>query len=195
MPAPPPPTEIAPARFEATVYEVQIPGDRIADLEAPTLEAKASTVQGLGKALQSFGSPKVLYKIDQVVNLYAESITLGTSEPMVTGSRRMDSGSAINSITYQQVGLIVNLSASSPPKDPPGKDLAVQVKFELSALAESGVELAPQVRANSIRSVQLSHSETPRFGNPVVLLNVCALSGSDQAVAYVIRYRFSESKP
>jgi len=192
-----PPTEMAPARFEVTVYEVQVPENRLAELEAPALEAKATTAQDLAKALGEFGKTKVLYMIDQTVNLYGESIMLSTSEPMVTGTSRMGPGPAINSITYQQAGLVVNLAASPPPQDPPRKQLPVQVNFELSALADSGVEIGPEVKATRIRNMHLSHSETPRFGKPLVLLNVSAPAGADPAppVAYVVRYVFRELKP
>ncbi len=192
-----PPAEVAPARFEVAVYEVQVPEGRVADLEAQRLEAKAATPQELAGALQEFGKTRVLYKIDQTVNLYGESIVLTSNEPMVTGSRQMDSGSAINTITYQQVGLTVNLSASPPPPESPRKGLDVQVNVELSTLADSGVEIAPKVRASSIRTMQLSHSETPRFGKPLVLLNVSASGGGEkvQPVAHVVRYVFREIKP
>jgi hypothetical protein len=98
-----PPTEVAPARFEATVFEVQIPENRIADLDAQSLENQAGTAQSLVKALAEFGPTKTLYKVDQTVNLFGESITLGTSQPMVTGTRMTDSGQVNNSITYCRV--------------------------------------------------------------------------------------------
>jgi len=50
-------------------------------------------------------------------------------------------------ITYQQVGLLVSLSASTP-KDSAHK-LVAQVSFQLSALADSGVEISPQVKATA----------------------------------------------
>jgi len=192
------PGQIAPARLEVTVFELQVPEDRIADLDAQALEAKAATAQDLAKALAEFGKTRVLYKIDQTVNLYDESIMLGTSEPMVTGSMGRNSGPSINSITYQDTGLIVHLSAGAPldRPPPPARELCVQVNFELSVLAESGVEISPQRKATRTRKMELRHSEVPRFGKALVLLNVSA-SGSDdeaQPVAYVIRYVFSEIK-
>ncbi len=195
MTAPRPPTSVAPARFEATVYEVQVPSNRIADVDARALEAKAATPQDLAVALAAIGGTKVLYKIDQSVNLYGERIMLGTSEPMVTGSRVMSGGQTINSISYQQVGLMVDLSANAPPNDAARKDLQVQVNFELSVLADSGIEISPQVKASSIRNVQLSHSEIPKFGKPSVMLSISAPSVGDkaQAVAYVVRCVFSET--
>ena len=192
-----PPTEIAPARFEATVYEVQVPENRILDFDAQTLEAKAGTAQSLAKALAEFGPTKVLYKIDQSVNLFGEGITLGSSQPMVTGTRMMGAGQAVNSITYQQVGLMVNLSANPLPPDAPRKVPDTQVDFRLSVLADSGVELAPGVKASATRTVELSHSETPKFGRACVLLNVSATGDGAKAppTAYVVRYVFSEATP
>ena len=71
------------------------------------------------------------------------------------------------------------------------------MNFELAALADSGVELSQGVKATSIRNMQLSHSETPRYGKSLVLLNVSAPQGNAQAtpVAYVIRYILRETKP
>ena len=116
---------------------------------------------------------------------------------MVTGVRRLEAGSTINTITYQHVGLIVSLAANPPVPDAPCKELNVQVNLELAALADSGIEIAPQVKASRIRNLQLSHSETPRFGRPCVLLNVSAPPAGDKTppVAYVVRYVFREVKP
>jgi hypothetical protein len=102
-------------------------------------------------------------------------------------------GSAINSVTYQQVGLIVNLTANLLPKESASKGLCVQMNLELAATYESGVEIAPQTKAISTRNISLSHSETPRFGKPSVLLNVC-IPGNEKStpMAYVIRYVFRE---
>jgi hypothetical protein len=192
-----PPTEVAPARFEATVFELQLPNAREAEFEVPALEGRAATAADLAKALAEFGETKVLYKVDQTVNLCGESITMGSREPMVTGSRQTGSGGAINSVTYQEVGLIVSLAASPAASDAPRTNLVVQVSFELSALADSGIEIAPSVKASRIRNLQLSHSETPRYGRPVVLLSASAPPGADQEylTAYVVRYVFRESHP
>jgi hypothetical protein len=192
-----PPSEVAPARFEASVYEVRVPEARLAELEAPALEARAATTQDLAKALGEFGEARLLYKLDQTVNLYGENIVIGSREPMVTGSRRMDSGPAINTISYQEVGLIVTLAANPPAPDAPRKQPAVQVNFELSTMSDGGVEIAPSVKASRFRNLQLSHSETPRFGRPMVLLHVAATPGDEKAppTAYVVRYVFREVKP
>jgi multidrug efflux pump subunit AcrA (membrane-fusion protein) len=58
----------------ASVYEVQVPENRVADLDARSLESKAATAQSLAKALAEIGQTKVLCKVDQTVNLFGESI-------------------------------------------------------------------------------------------------------------------------
>ena len=191
------PSDIALARFEAIVFEVQLPENRVAELDLQALEGKAATAQDLGQALQAFGKTRVLHKIDQPVNLYGETITLGSSTPMVTGSRMTDGGTAINSISYQQVGLVINLAASVPPPESSRAGLDVQFTLELSAAAESGVEIAPKVPAVSIRNLQLTHSETIRMGKPQILLNVSAPPAGEKGLptAYVVRYAFGEIKP
>ena len=193
---PPPPTEVAPARFEATVYEVQVPEDRVAELDAQSLEAKAGTAQSLAKALAEFGHARILYKVDQTVNLFGESISLGTSQPMLTGVRTTDAGNSTSSVTYQRVGMILDISSTAPPPTAKGKGLDTQVVFQLAVLADSGVELSPKVKAPSIRNMELSHSETPHFGKPCVQLSVSVASGAANALptAYVVRYVFSETK-
>lgn len=191
-----PPAQVAPARFEATVFELRLPEDRVAELDARSLESKAGTAQSLAKALSEFGHTRVLYKVDQTVNLYSESIELLVSGPMES-THLDDSGHSYRTLATQNTGLIINISASDAPADSPQKGLDVQVLFHLSVLADSGVELAPKVNARSVRSMELSHSEVPRFGQPRVQLNVSGGSGGAGTLptAYVVCYVFTETNP
>jgi len=218
----PPPTNVAPARFEATVYELDIPENRIAELDAATLEASAATPQSLAAALGAFGTPKVLYKVDQTVNLYGENITLGTQEPTVSGTTMNPRGMRVNSLMYQNVGLITRIAAdprsaernamirpfggggmggggrsSGGPGGPGFVAPDVQLNFQLSVIAKSGVEIADGVSASSVRTVALSQSGTPRFGKPSVLVTVSAAGAGEKSlpVAYIIRYLFTQPKP
>jgi hypothetical protein len=182
---PPAPTEAAPARFEATVYEVRAAEDRIASLDARALEAKAGTAQALTKALAEFGQTKVLYKVDQTVNLFGDRIALTDNEPMVTGPR------------IRNVGLRIDISASAPASDGKRKVPNTQVVFHLATLDDRSFELEPTARVKPVRIINLRHSEVPRFGQPCVQLNVSAGTGEPaaQATACVVRYVFSETRP
>ena len=218
-PASPPPTDVAPARFEATVYELEIPENRIADLDAAKLESAAATPQALAAALGAFGTPKILYKVDQTVNLYGENITLGTQEPMITGTSQRPTGGPVNSISYTSIGLVARISATAPPNNSSRGDLTpwssaapqstappnnssrgdpnVRLNFQLSVMADSGVAISENANANRIRNVQLSQSGTPKFGKPSILVTVNAASAGEKSrpVAYIVRYLFTQPKP
>jgi hypothetical protein len=191
------PAEIAPARFEATAYEVLVPADRAGKLDSAALTAKAADPDDLRKSLAEFGPTRILYRVDQPVNLYSENIMIGSREPMVTATRKTDTGQSINTVQYRQVGLIVNISAGPPPKDSDRKGLDVQMKIELAAIGQSAVEISPQARAAVVRNVVIDHSESLRFGRPFVMLNVTypQTDEKDSAVVYVIRGLFNEAKP
>lgn len=200
---PPVPNEIAPARFEASVYEVQVPQARIDDLDALALEARATTPQSLIKTLGEFGETKILYRIDQPVNLYVESIVLKSSEPLRNPDRepsqpvdpavstRFRIGGA-----YMQTGLTVNISANKLQQPDHGEGVGVlQVNFQLTGLA--GVESAPDVKSARNMEVTLNQSSVLKFGKPTVLFNVSNPRGAENAqpVVYVICYVFKEIKP
>jgi hypothetical protein len=190
-----PPAIVAPARFEATIYEITTSDNHIADIDAEKLEAVATTPQSLAAALKPFGSVKVLYKVDQIVNLYGEKIQLGANEPMVSSTRKDPNGNNINSVSYTSVGLITRISAASPA-DSKSTQPEVQLNFELSAFTSSGLEISSGVPANSIRTVALSQSGTPKFGKPSVLVTVSASGASEKTspVAYIVRYLFTQPK-
>ncbi|MBE3095682.1 MAG: hypothetical protein IMZ44_00970 [Planctomycetes bacterium] len=185
------------AHFEAAAYEVQVPAARAAELDGRALAAKAATAEDLRKALADFGPTKVLYKVDQPVNLHSENIRVGSREPFVTNSRMTESGAIINTVQYQQVGLIINMRAGQPPKDSKRKGLDVQMKIELSALCDSGLEIGPKTKAVIIRSVSIDHSEPLQYGRPFIMLSVSYPSKDEKAspVAYVVRGVFSEVQP
>jgi hypothetical protein len=191
------PAEIAPARFEATAYEVLVPADRAGKLDSAALTAKAADPDDLCKALAEFGPTRILYRVDQPVNLYSENIMIGSREPMVTATRKTDTGQSINTVQYQQVGLIINISAGPPPKDSDRKGLDVQMKIELAAIGQSAVEISPQAKTAVIRNVAIDHSEPLRFGRPFVMLNVTYPPKDEKGTAavYVIRGLFNEAKP
>ena len=191
------PTDVSPARFEATVYEVQVPADLAGKLDSVALSAKAADPDALRAALAEFGPTKVLYRVDQPVNVFSENIMIGSSEPVVTGTRKMATGESVNTVQYQNVGLIVNISASQPPKDSGRKALDVQMRTEVASLGEGGTEIGPGVKAVRPRTVSISHTATLQYGRPFVILNVTYPTKDEKASAtvFVMRTVFSEIKP
>ena len=191
-----PPASYAPAHFEATVFEVKVPESRITELDAVALENAAVNSRSLENLLKSFGPPRILYKVDQPVNLYGEDILLGSSEPMITGTSFGGvNNSSVNNITYQNIGLHTQISAN-PNEGEARPDPAVQLRFQLTVVADGGVPISDKVNASRIRTINLTQSGTPKFGKACVLVTVSpgGTNEKPEPIAYIVRYLFTQEK-
>jgi hypothetical protein len=186
------PAGILPAQFQATIYEVQADSERLNTVDGQALAGQAASAETLLKTLSEIGETRILYRFDQPVNVFSETLRIGTQEPVVTGSRVAANGSAINTVQYQDVGAIIQLSADTPPKEGKRKGPGVKVLVELAALSDSGVEMVPGRKAISTRNVSLSHSEKLEYGKPRVMLAVDSSStdAKKRPVMFVVRYLF-----
>jgi hypothetical protein len=187
-----PPSDVLPAHFQATVYEVQADAERLGSLQGEGLAKSAATAEGLLKALGAFGTARILYRFDQPVNVFSESLQVGTREPVVTGTRMTSSGQSINSVQYHSVGAIIRLAGRIPPPETKRKRPEVTLAVELSVLSGTGTEIAPGLKAPSIRNVSMQHGEELEFGRPRVMLAVSSTSTEPKqpAAIYVFRYVF-----
>ncbi len=184
--------ELKSARFQATVYETRVPAKGIGAFDSKLLAAKAGTAADLQKALSACGKTKVLYQVDQTVNLAEDRIHIGKREPFVTNTRRTERGPAINTIQYQHVGIIIAVSGK-----PTGSGLDATVRIEMSALTESGTKVSENVNTVTVRTVELGHNGLVQLGKPVVLVSLDASSkdADGNAIAYVCRIVFGEPGP
>ena len=184
--------ELKSARFQATVYETRVPEKGIGAFDSKLLAAKAGTAADLQKALTACGKTKVLYQVDQTVNLAEDRIHIGKREPFVTNTRRSERGPSINTVQYQQVGVIFQVAGT-----PTGTGLDATVGFEMSALTESGTKISDKASAATVRSIALGHKGPIQLGKPVVLVSLDASSkdADGNAVAYVCRIVFDEPAP
>ena len=113
-----PSPEILSAQFQATVYEVQAAAERLGSLDDKVLTRQAATPETLLAALAQTGKPRLLYRIEQPVNVFSTRIIIGSSEPVISGTRTTTTGGTVNSINYQNVGFIVGLSAQGSAEGP-----------------------------------------------------------------------------
>ncbi len=182
-----------PAHLQATVYEIEGPVDRLGTLDARKLAKEGDGEGALLTTFSSVGAARVLYRIDQPVNLYSERITVGGSEPMVTGTRMDARGNAINNVTYQNVGVILGITAKSPSAGSRRREPDVTLDVRLAVLGKGGPEIAPGRKAAVPRTLALEHTAPLRFNRSVVMLSSAPASEGPQgsAVAYVMQYRFS----
>jgi uncharacterized membrane protein len=197
--------DILSAQFQAAVYEVQAPAEQLGRLDEKALTSQAATPEALLSALAQTGKARLLYRVEQPVNVFSASIIVGASEPVITGTRKSVTGETLNSISYQTVGVIVRLSAESPAKDEHGTAPMVTTAIKLSVLSPGEKEIAPDERELVARTVSLDRSEALELNQPRVLLTISSNAFSSfrtsgeggrggqtpvTPVAYVIRYQF-----
>jgi hypothetical protein len=201
-----PSEHILSAQFQATVYELQAPAERIGSLDEKTLATQAATPETLLSVLARTGKTRVLYRVDQPVNVFSAMSMIGSSEPVVAGTRTTARTNTINLIRYQNVGLIVRLSAQPPANSQSNPTPNVDMAVQLSVLYPGEKEVAPGQKEMVARSVSLKHSETLALNQPRALLAVSSnvlsrsrnpANGAGKTetpvapIAYVIRYQFS----
>jgi hypothetical protein len=197
---------ILPAQFQATVIELQGPAERLAGLDPKVLADRAATPEALLSVLGQAGQARVLYRVDQPVNVFSTTSMVGSSEPVITGTQMNLKTNAINRITYQNVGFIIRMSAPALSKADTNTAPTVSLAMQLSLLwpGETGTE--PGQKQMGTRSVSLNSSERLAMNQPRVLLAISSnvlsrVQASSKAsgnaeptvapVAYVVRYTFA----
>ncbi|MGO8926480.1 MAG: hypothetical protein ACLQU3_06305 [Limisphaerales bacterium] len=209
-PAMQPSAEIVSAQFQATVYEVQAPAERLGSLDAKALASQAATPEALLSTLAQTGKARLLYHIEQPVNVFSTRITIGASEPVIVGARTTVTGDSVNNISYHNVGLIVRLSARGPPKDENTAAPIVTTAIRLSVLCPGEKEIAPGQKGSATRLMALEGSGALELNQPRVMVAVSsnAYSGFPRSVensrspetpitpvGYVVRYQFGPPAP
>ena len=187
-----PVTQVLPARFRATVYELQT--DRVDTLTPDALVGQAATSESLLKALRGFGSARVLYQVDQFVNAASEQILIGSGEPLRLGSNE-DADQSFTGVTYINVGLILQLAAETTRAGQTGENPEVSLKAQLSTLGRE--QPPPRNKSAAIRAVKFAEAEPLEFNRPRVALgtNSNPATAQTQPMAYIIRYVFDELRP
>jgi hypothetical protein len=201
-----PSAEILSAQFQATVYEVQAATERLGSLDEKSLTRQATTSETLLTALAQTGKARLLYRIEQPVNVFSTRIIIGSSEPVISGTRTTITGATVNSISYQHVGFIVQLSAQRPSQDQDTAAPIVTSAIKFSVLSPGEKEIAPGQKESVIRALSLDHSGALALNRPQVLIAISSNAFSSfrrsadgnkagetptMPVGYIVRYQFS----
>lgn len=186
-----PAPEMFAAQFRATIYEVEAAAGAGGSIDAKALEKQAGTAEGMLRALSKAGTPRILYHFDQPVNVLSQNLSVGTRDPIITGSSVTPQGGKLNSISYEQIGANLRLSGVASA----GKFPEVTVAAELSLIAHGGVadKIASGMKTPSFRKVSVESQGELEFGEPRVMLVVdsASLDQDRPAVIYIICYRFN----
>ena len=198
-------SEMLPAQFQVTVYEVQGTPEQLQGLDDKALASQAETPETLLSALARVGKTRALYRTEQPVNVYSTRTVIGVNEPVVMATRTTPAGAALNAVSYVNLGLILQLSAEKLRNKENGSDVVVTTAIQLSALGPAEKEMAPARSPAAVRAISVERSEPLEFNRPRVLATISstARSGSRRPasgaaaaeepvtpVAYVIRYQF-----
>jgi hypothetical protein len=171
--------------FDATIYEVLLPVDQIGRIDLDALTRAATTAAAFEKALADLGAAKPLYRANQSVRLSRDSITVGTQVPYITNSQITNTGQAINSVSYTQVGAIFSISGKTSTPNAVELDLGIQV----STLSEGTTAISDTLKAPMFRNTTLSYKGPVAARQPFVVISADAASvaPAGKAVAYIAR--------
>jgi hypothetical protein len=185
---------LIPAQFQATIYEVKTTPEKVGEFKTEALAEHALTAETLLAALAEKGDARILYRVDQLVNVAAQRIQISESQPVITGSRKLADGNLIHSVTYQNVGVVITLSARNTSDSPKADTPVANISVELAALTPTQKEIAGGNKAPATRKLVLTHAEPIQYARATVMLTVSSASEEDTAspVAYVVRLKFGE---
>jgi len=118
------------------------------------------------RALQSqtrievLSRPQILASDNQVAE-----INVGERVPFITNSRVTDEGSVFNTITYEDVGILLTVT----PRINPDGFVRMEVAPEISSVSESTVEVSEGVSAIIVNSRKAETTATVQDGHTIVI--------------------------
>jgi type II secretion system protein D len=110
--------------------------------------------------LQIISRPQILASDNQLA-----SISVGQSVPFITDSETTDVGSQLNTITYKDVGIILNVT----PRINPDGFVLLQVAPEVSSISTSTVTISSGITAPIIDSIKAQTTVTVQDGHTIVM--------------------------
>ena len=131
-----------------------------------TLSVAAGDLRFFLRALEKQGRlevlsrPQILASDNQLAN-----IDVGSRVPFITQSRVTDQGTTINTITYESVGVILNVT----PRINPEGFVRMEVNPEVSALSNSTVTISEGVEAVIIDRRSAETTVTVQDGHTIIL--------------------------
>ena len=181
----PPATDGPTCTFDATIYDVRLPADKLGLLDANDLAKASGTAADFEKALAAFGPIQPLYRVNQSVRLTKDRIAIGTEVPVITNSQVTGSGKTINSVSYQNTGAIFTLTG----KTISSSNMDVNLGIEVSAISDGGTAISENVKASLFRVATLSYKGpvTPAKSFVILSFNGGTRDEAGQAVAYIAR--------
>jgi hypothetical protein len=171
--------------LDATIYDVRLAPDQIGLLDVDALAKVSGSAADFEKALAALGTTKPIYRANQSVRLAFDSITIGRTEPYVTGSTTGRNGQVVNTVSYSSVGALFDLAGKAGTDGRMVVDLSIQV----STLTEGNTAISNDVKAPVFRRVTMSRKGLVEANKPFVVISIDAATPDPdgKAVAYIAR--------
>jgi general secretion pathway protein D len=123
-------------------------------------------VDGFIEFLQSYGSVEVLSRPQILASDNKQAqINVGQSVPFVTRVQTTESGSSINTIQYQDIGILLNVTPHINPEGYVNMDIAPQI----SGFADSTVNVGENVQASVFTNRSAQTTVAVQDGQTIVI--------------------------
>jgi len=110
--------------------------------------------------LEVLSRPQIMASDNQMA-----TINIGQRVPFITNSRVTENGTTLNTVQYQQIGIILNVIARINPDG----FVKLTVAPEISSLSDAEVQISPGVRAIIINSRSAETTVTVQDGHTIVI--------------------------
>ena len=172
------------AQLSVTIYEVHVAADRIGRIDPAALTAAAGA-GSLDKSLATLGTGHPVYLANTSVRIMQDYIRIGASTPYITNSQTGADGEAINSVSYTDMGAVINIAGKTKPNGNIELDLIV----ELSTMDEGAVRISDKLTAPYFRIARMAYKGQVQPGKPFVLISADGATTDAQgnAIVYVAR--------
>ena len=121
--------------------------------------------------LEVLSRPQILASDNQLA-----TINIGQRVPFITSSRITEQGTTFNTIEYQPVGIILNVT----PRINPDGFVKLQVNPEISALSSSSIQISETVSASIINNRSAETTVTVQDGHTIIIGGLITTRNDDR---------------
>jgi type II secretion system protein D len=134
-------------------------------------------VNFLLRAIESQGRLEVLSRPQILASDNQQAtINVGQRVPFITNSRVTENGTTLNTIQYQQIGIILDVV----PRINPDGFVKLEVRPEISSLSDSSVQISPGVNATIINNRSAETTVTVQDGHTIVVGGLITTTDRDR---------------
>lgn len=168
-PSAPSAKESQPTLLQVDAYQVETTRDQAAAVDLGEIGQGNPERTEILRRLGEFGTARLVMRFESKVDLSAPvSFTNGSRVPVVQNLSISTGGNVTPSVSYHDVGTILNISGSWREDRATTADL--KVKFELSSVGKTSVEIGSGVRLPSFNTLEINQSLKLENGRPILIM-------------------------